>query len=181
MNPITVKLPNVKASGGRKGWNKLIVGVNQAGDMQGEFLEGDMAEMLPGDVLLSVKPIGTASSHEHGVLIYVADEQAHGNLKLRRSRTDWPACKDIVAADVHGMLKLRPEPDAECPACDAELGLPAAFDVQIGGLDDSVDCAAIGAIKDFREAADRAIRSGIPGQVLAQVVWRVVAERTAAG
>jgi hypothetical protein len=148
MNPIRVKLPGVKGSGSRKGWNKLIVGTKGSDEFQGEFLDGDSAEMLPGDLLLSVKPIGMASSNSMGAVLYRADPLAENNLRTLVVRTDWPHCKEFLVGKCDGLLAQRPTPGME-PAL-------VATDPQV--------------IADFRAAAVAALQAGFNmADLLAQV------------
>lgn len=117
MRPLQVNLPDVTGPGGRKGWNKLVVGIKNGTDFQGEYLEGDKAEMLPGDLLLSVRPIGKAKDHKQGALLYVADDNAENNLRNLVVRADWPQCQEFLAQRCEGLLAGRIAP-GECPQCD---------------------------------------------------------------
>jgi hypothetical protein len=138
MNPIRVNLPSVKGSGSRKGWNKLIVGTKGGDEFQCEILEGDSAEMLPGDLLLSVKPVGTANDNKMGAVLYRADPQAENNLRTLVVRTDWPHCKEFLVSKCDGLLSQRPTPGIE-PAS-------VTTDPQV--------------IVDFRAAAGAALQAG---------------------
>jgi len=157
MKPLQVNLPDVSGPGGRKGHNKLVVGIKNGDELQGENLEGDKAEMLPGDLLLSIRPLGKAKDHHNwGVLLYVADDKAENNLRNLVVRTDWPQCKEFIARRCEGLLSGRTQP-GQCPEC-GDAGSIAAVDVpEVEAASDPVMQATL----DAREAIIRALELGV--------------------
>jgi hypothetical protein len=178
MNPIKVRLPAVEGTGGRKGWNKLVVGVKDNDELQGEFLEGGEAEILPGDVLVTVKPTGNARDKGFGVIVWLAADQAHGNLRPVRTRTDWPACKEIIARDVRHFLELRPAPgeqptSEQCP-CDAPAGGPTSIKVEIEPGPAVGTVMALRATLDARQAIIRALELGVSPHELQTILTAAI-------
>jgi hypothetical protein len=169
VNTLTVKLPNVKGSGGRKGYNLLVVGTKGDDEFQGEYLESETAEMLPGDLVLAVKPIGNAHDHKIGAVLYRADGSAENNLRALAVRTDWPQCKPFLVGKCAGLLADRPVPESS----DHDL------------LTQSVDAAGqtLEAVRTLEAALTKAMQDdgllmhevqGIVSQVLAKHIQKNV-------
>lgn len=122
-HPVTVMLPPVRASGGRTGFNQAVTGVGDDGNITGErtAYEG-VIEMLPGDLLLNVRPAGGAKdSRKNAALFYV---QRDGSLGLILC-LPWPEDKDRLARRIKAYfdaLRVRDEVNAEAAvSCESDV------------------------------------------------------------
>ena len=114
MQPIKVRTPNVKGSGNRVGWCKVVTGI-KGDDVQGEFAEGDTPiEMLPGDLLLVLQPIGYAKERTKKAILYAATDDARepSGLKQLFVTTQWPEAKASVANIAAKLLARRKPPSS---------------------------------------------------------------------
>lgn len=83
--PKTVRttLPHITASGGRRGWYKLVTSVDVTKSngyaFEGDFLKSGVELDLPvGSVIISKDPTGSVKNGGHDGYIYVIDEAEFG-------------------------------------------------------------------------------------------------------
>jgi len=101
MKPIIGTTPVVKGSGNRMGYNQFVSGVKN-GTIQGESVHGNRrVEMLPYDLLLSVRPSGFARDRTMVAHLFYADPE--NNLQLLFA-VNWPSDRERMVRRVKAYL-----------------------------------------------------------------------------